>query len=148
MSTGYVFDWVSVDVYVRPADLIMISGSHCVGGGVYDEPDWEILALDAPALVLGEHAQRAFSRCRPSVTDSPSPIDVLLKRLGAKSWADMIKRMRRVSMSRSMRSTDVEVNNLIPKGRNGAFGSFHRTVDLHDTQALGQAVWEALRTTT
>jgi hypothetical protein len=60
----------------------------------------------------------------------------------------MIKRMRRVSMSRSMRLTEVEVRNTIPKGRNGAFGSFHRTVDLHDTQALGQAVWEALRTTT
>jgi hypothetical protein len=148
MSTGYVFDRVSVQAYVRPTDLVLTSSSHCIGGGVYDEPELEVLSLDPTPLELGEHAQRAFSRCRAGITETPSPVDELIKRLGAKSWGDMIKRMRRVSMSRSMRSTVVEVSNTIPKGRNGAFGSFHRTVDLHDTQALGQALWEALRTTT
>jgi hypothetical protein len=148
MSTGYVFDWVSVQVYVRPTDLVMVSNSHCEGGGLYWEPDWESLAADAPVHSLGEHSQCALLRCRRGLTEPPSQVDDLLKRLGAKSWGDMIKRMRRVSMSRSMRLTEVEVRNTIPKGRNGAFGSFHRTVDLHDTQALGQALWEALRTTT
>ncbi len=148
MSTGYVFDWVSVQVYVRPTDIVMISNSHCVAGGLYWEPDWESLALDAPALSLGEHSQRALLRCRRDLAEQPSQVDDFLRRLGAKSWGDMIKRMRRVSMSRSMRLTEVEVRNTIPKGRNGAFGSFHRTVDLHDTQALGQALWDALHTTT
>jgi hypothetical protein len=148
MSSGYVFDSLGVHVFVRPTDLVMISSSLCVGFEVYSEPDWELMPVDAPPLALGEHAQKAFAKCRTGVTEPPSQVDEWIKRLGAKSWGDMIKRMQRVSMSRSMRQTSVDIENLVPKGRNGAFGSFHRTVDLHDTQALGQAVWEALRTTT
>jgi hypothetical protein len=148
MSTDYVFDRVDVYAYARPTDLVLISGSLCVGFEGYTEPEWEFLAPDAPASVMGEHVQRAFARCRTGVTEPPTQSDVWVKRLGAKSWGDMVKRMQRVSMSRSMRTTRVDVHNLIPKGRNGAFGSFHRVVDLHDTQALGQALWDALRTTT
>jgi hypothetical protein len=148
MSTQYVFDTVEVEAYLRPNDIVLVSGSLCVGFEGFYERDWEVLPVGASPEALGLAAQRAFERCRVGVAEPPTMCDEFARSLGARHWTDLVSRMRRLSMGRSMRETNVDVRNTIRKGRNGAFGSFHRTVDLHDTQALGQAVWEALRTTT